>query len=76
MDILYFFQVEQNCELLSSCFLLMERVIVHLACGPSLQISQTQVQQLHAALSGGINAVLYFLTTVSDQPNAMVCLFF
>lgn len=54
-------------NLLSSCFTVLEQTISHLAEGSAVPLESKQVQQLHAALTGAFNGVLFFLSFVARE---------
>ena len=60
-------QILANSGHLGYCYSLLENVIEHLTAGPSLQLDDKQVVQLHSAMVGAFNGVIQFLDLVSNQ---------
>ena len=60
-------QASEIGDLLVACYRLLENIISYLATGPTLALDGRKVGQLHAAMVGAFNAVLFFLTRVSEQ---------
>lgn len=59
-------QVVESEDMLSAGYGLLENIIGFLASGPELGLNSRQVTQLHTALMGAFNAIIYFLTQVRD----------
>ena len=64
-----FIQVEcvETGGLLSSLYLLLENIITYLTSGPSLKLDDRQVKQLHSAMVGAFNAVIFFLSEIATK---------
>ncbi|XP_022086711.1 neurochondrin-like [Acanthaster planci] len=48
-------------SVLVSCFSLLEQCIEYLTCGPTLDLDDRQVVQLHTAMTGAFGAVMHYL---------------
>ena len=68
----FFSKAFQKGRLLSSCYSILETIINHMTAGPSLQLDDRQVMQLHSAMVGAFSAVLHFLKRVSDDNKIQV----
>ena len=58
--------------LISSCYCVIENVIEYLTQGPSMLLSEEQVLQLHAAMKGALNSVIWFLSKIDVEHPELV----
>ncbi|XP_013414202.1 neurochondrin isoform X2 [Lingula anatina] len=60
-------KVEEKSELLTYCYMLLEHIISYMIEGPSLEWEETQIKQVHSALVGAFNAVIFYIQEMSSQ---------
>ena len=66
-DITVSLQIASSGSLLSACYSVLEAMIGHMTSASTLALDQGQVEQVHAAMVGAFNAVLYFLSQCQGQ---------
>ncbi|KAK2184602.1 hypothetical protein NP493_258g02016 [Ridgeia piscesae] len=66
-DITVSLQIASLGSLLSACYSVLEAMIGHMTSASTLALDQAQVEQVHAAMVGAFNAVLYFLSQCQGQ---------
>ncbi|XP_048249169.1 neurochondrin-like [Haliotis rufescens] len=64
-------QVKSKAGVVCSCYGLLENIIGHMTAGISLGLEKKQVLQLHSAMLGAFNSVIFFLSQVSQQEIEM-----
>ena len=60
-------QMTLKTDTLVSCYNLLELIICHMTSAPSLKLDENQVLQLHSAMEGAFNSVIFFLREQSEQ---------
>lgn len=68
----FFSKANNKGRLLSSCYTFLENIINHLTSGPSLDLDDRQVMQLHSAMVGAFGAVIHFLKRVAEDTKVQV----
>ncbi|XP_046550791.1 neurochondrin-like isoform X2 [Haliotis rubra] len=64
-------EVKRKAGVVCSCYGLLENIIGHMTAGMSLGLEKKQVLQLHSAMLGAFNSVIFFLSQVSQQQIEM-----
>ncbi|XP_067664158.1 neurochondrin-like [Haliotis asinina] len=64
-------EVKRKAGVVCSCYGLLENIIGHMTAGMSLGLEKKQVLQLHSAMLGAFNSVIFFLSQVSQQQIQM-----
>ena len=59
-------------DTLVSCYNLLELIICHMTSAPSLKLDENQVLQLHSAMEGAFNSVIFFLREQSEQGDQVI----
>lgn len=60
-------QINANADILVSCYNLLELIICYMTSAPSLKLDEHQVLQLHSAMEGAFNSVIFYLREQSEQ---------
>ncbi|CAG2219182.1 unnamed protein product [Mytilus edulis] len=59
-------QIMSKADTLVSCYNLLELIICHMTSAPSLKLDENQVLQLHSAMEGAFNSVIFYLREQSE----------
>ncbi|XP_052061318.1 neurochondrin-like [Mytilus californianus] len=59
-------QIMTKADTLVSCYNLLELIICHMTSAPSLKLDENQVLQLHSAMEGAFNSVIFYLREQSE----------
>ncbi|KAI0210117.1 Neurochondrin [Lamellibrachia satsuma] len=62
-------QIASSGSLLSACYSVLENIIAHMTSDCKLSLDESQVEQVHAAMVGAFNAVLFFLSQYQVQTD-------
>ncbi|XP_050416414.2 neurochondrin isoform X1 [Patella vulgata] len=62
-------QIQSKTSLLCSCYMLLENIISHMTTGQPMGFEEKQVLQVHSAMVGAFNGIIFFLDEISVEKN-------